>query len=170
MPVIHLLTLPVLGAIAWEDLRERSIHWWWPPLLSIGLAWHQYHANAEAHIASNTLQNLLFLVLQFGGALLLLMLRRRSWTNPLDRFIGSGDLLFCAALTTGFAPLNFILFLLSGLVLCLFWYAGQVVVRPNARRTVPLAGLLAIHLALWIAVDLLSPIHPFTTPLYTYLP
>jgi len=156
------LTLPVLCIIAWEDLRERSIHWWWPPVVSIFLALHMVLVRPELDLATNVLHNLLFLGLQFGGAFLLHLLRHGTWTNPVDRFIGSGDLLFCAALTTGFAPPDFVAFLLSGLLLCIGWYVLRVALRPKATPTIPMAGLLAIHLAGWLVVVPYLPHDPFT--------
>ncbi|MBL7955929.1 MAG: hypothetical protein JNJ91_12890 [Flavobacteriales bacterium] len=162
MHPIHWFTLPVLGIIAWEDLRARSIHWWWPPLVGIALAAHLAVAQPDHDLVAGIGYNLLFLVLQFGGALLLLAVRRGDWSNPVDRSIGSGDLLFCAALTTGFAPPNFVAFLLSGLLLCILWYLARTALRPRSTPTIPLAGLLALHLIVWLVAAPHLPMDPFT--------
>lgn len=151
---LQLLTLSVLGFIAWEDLRARSIHWWWLPLLAIGLALPAWFQVPNDIYVYNAGYNLLFLVLQLGGTFGLLMLRHRSWRNPLDRYIGLGDILFFCALAFGFAPFNFVVFMLTGLLLCLPAYAVLVRSHPTTPRSVPTAGFMAIYLICWCALDI----------------
>jgi len=151
---IQLAALLVLGMIVWEDLRERSIHWWWLPLLAIGLALPRWNGLPnEDHVWQVTF-NLIFLALQVGGTFLFLLLRNRAWINPVDRFIGLGDLLFFAVLALGFSSAHFMLFLLSGLALCIPAYLLLVRLWPSTARTVPTAGFLAAYLFLWKAMDL----------------
>jgi peptidoglycan/LPS O-acetylase OafA/YrhL len=154
MQLFEPLTLLVLGAIAWEDLRMRSIHWWWLPLLAVGLVlpvWLERGLHDQGPQAG---YNVTFLALQLGATFLLMMLRHRTWRTPLDRFIGLGDVLFFLVLALCMATPSFLLFLLSGLALCIPAYLIMLRVRPQAERTIPTAGFLAIYLMLWTVFDL----------------
>jgi hypothetical protein len=71
-----------------------------------------------------------------------------------DRWIGLGDLLFLAVLATGLSRWSFLLFYLSGLVLCIPAYLLLVRLAPRTVRSVPLAGLLAIYLGAWMLAHL----------------
>ncbi|MBK6882018.1 MAG: hypothetical protein IPH05_03550 [Flavobacteriales bacterium] len=67
MAWIQFLTLPVLGMIAWEDLRERSIHWWWLPVLALALLLPSWSGLTSDDQAARIGFNVLFLVLQLGA-------------------------------------------------------------------------------------------------------
>lgn len=151
MPWLQLLTLPVLGMIAWEDLRERSIHWWWLPLLAAALVIPVWRS--DDHFTQVGF-NLAFLGLQLGATFLVLILRHGAWVNPLEHYIGLGDLLFFLVLALGLGNMHFILFLISGLALCVPAYFLLIRIRPSTQRSVPTAGFLALYLMLWIGLDL----------------
>lgn len=163
---LQLFTLPVLGMIAWEDLRERSIHWWWLPLLAIGLV---IPALAGGDQLGNMAMNLSFLGIQLGATYLLLLLRHGTRVDPLARFIGLGDLLFFAVLALGLDTGRFILFLISGLALCVPAYYLLRHMQPTTPRTVPTAGFLALYLMVWTGLEIAGVRTPTTESLAQFL-
>ncbi len=163
MAWIQFLTLPVLGMIAWEDLRERSIHWWWLPVLALALLLPSWSGLTSDDQAARIGFNVLFLVLQLGATFLYLIIRHGAWMNPVDRYIGLGDLLFFLVLALGLSRSNFILFLITGLALCVPAYFLLVRLHHSTPRTVPTAGFLAVYLAFWCVLDLLGVFPDLTT-------
>lgn len=160
MLAIELLTLFVLGFIAWEDLRERSIHWWLLPLLATCLILQVIQEHGLTDQVLQASWNLAFLGLQFVAVLLLMWLRHRD-PRVFGRSIGIGDLLFFFVLAIGLSQADFILFLLSGLALCVPAHFLLIRRRSGEERTVPLAGLLSIYLAIWQVWSLAGLSSPF---------
>lgn len=150
------ITLLVLGVIAWEDLRERSIHWWLLPVLAIAMLIPAWTSLSASELYGQMGFNLAFLGLQLAGTLLLLMIKQGRWVNPVDRSIGTGDLLFFVVLAVALSRANFVLFYLSGLVLCIAAHLMAIRFLPNAQRTVPTAGYMAIYLMVWTAPGLIG--------------
>ncbi len=166
MAWIQFLTLPVLGMIAWEDLRERSIHWWWLPVLALaallfpvllqGLA-------VDGPRASGSTCAILWFC-NWAPPFLYLIIRHGAWMNPVDRFIGLGDVLFFLVLALGLSRSE-----LHPLPTSLDWpfaCSGLLPVDPPAPhtpRTVPTAGFLAVYLAFWCVLDLLGVFPDLTT-------
>ncbi|MBK7484533.1 MAG: hypothetical protein IPI72_17725 [Flavobacteriales bacterium] len=83
--------------------------------------------------------------------------------NPVDRYIGLGDILFFLVLALGLSRSNFILFLITGLALCVPAYFLLVRLHHSTPRTVPTAGFLAVYLAFWCVLDLLGVFPDLTT-------
>src|SRR5688500_17261824 len=129
----QIITLLALGIIAWEDLRERSIHWWWLPLLTLGLVSPAITKDPIDALLMPAGFNLAFLGFQFAAILLFLMVRNRRWVDPFQ-FIGLGDLLFFAVLALALSPANFLVFYLSGLALCLPAYFILLRLKPTTPR------------------------------------
>lgn len=152
----QIITLLVLGIIAWEDMRERSIHWYWLPLLTLGLVVPAVSENSVHELVMPIGFNLAFIGFQFAAILLFLMLRNRRWVDPFQ-YIGLGDLLFFAVLALALSPANFLVFYLSGLALCLPAYFLLVRLKPTTPRSVPTAGFLALYLMIWSMADMIGP-------------
>jgi hypothetical protein len=155
MLMYQIFTLLVLGIIAWEDLRERSIHWWWLPLLAGCMLIPAVHVWKNGDLLQRAF-NLAFLSLQGSAILLWLMIRHRGWTDPF-KYIGLGDLLFFVVLAIGLSPANFILFYITGLALCLPAYFLMRSFLPKSEPTVPTAGFMALYLMVWNLADLMGP-------------
>ncbi|MBK9629176.1 MAG: hypothetical protein IPO56_16145 [Flavobacteriales bacterium] len=83
--------------------------------------------------------------------------------NPVDRFIGLGDVLFFVVLALGLSRSNFIVFLLTGLAFCVPAFFPLVRLHSSTPRTVPTAGFLAVYLAFWCVLDLLDVFPDLTT-------
>jgi hypothetical protein len=148
--------LLVLAAIAVEDLRARSIHWWWPPAMALCLWMTGWPATRHPDHWVDVGWNIGFLLLQGSGVCLWWLLRQRSPAHLLHQ-IGSGDLLFLAALAVALPRWEFLPVLLTGLCAGLLGAVLLRWLRPTGDPSVPLAGLMAIHLGLWTLTDHLVP-------------
>ena len=148
--------LLVLAAIAVEDLRARSIHWWWLPALAACLWMTGWPGTQHPDHLVDAGWNLVFLLLQGSGVCLWWMLRQRSPAQLVQQ-IGSGDILFLVALAVALPRWEFLPVLLTGLCTGLLGAGLLRWLRPSGDPTVPLAGLMAIHLGLWTLTKHLVP-------------
>ena len=154
MLIAKTLSLVVLAVIAWEDFRYRAIHWSLLIVLALCLALPALQGRPLLSWWSDLRSNLLFMIVQFTLAFGILMIKHGRWENPLNRFVGLGDLLFLLVLATGLSRWSFLFFYLSGLVLCLPTYLLMRWLRPRTTATIPLAGLLSIYLGFWMVLHL----------------
>ncbi|MBL7982294.1 MAG: hypothetical protein JNL52_10860 [Flavobacteriales bacterium] len=153
----NLLMMPILGMIAWEDLRDRAIRWWWLPLLAGLLMLGNAPYQPWPTTANNALWNLGFLAVQLSAAGLWLLARGRTPARVANS-IGAGDLLFFVAVALGMPCQEFIPYHLSGLLMGLVLHLVWLRIRPQADPTIPLAGYMAIHLGFWLTLRPFIPV------------
>jgi len=147
--LLPLLGLPVLAAIAWEDLRDRSIHWWLLPLLVLALLPEQLLSHGWQEQVRQSAWSLLFLAFQLGLAVGFVRLRQGA-TLRIKDLIGLGDVLFLLAVAVCLPTERYILFVVIGLSLCVPMHVLLQRISEYKDSTIPLAGLLAIVLGVWI--------------------
>lgn len=138
----------VLAAITVQDFRSRMLVWWLLPLLLIGLLIFSLEQNTFTELVPHFLINLAFVALQLLLLMLWFSLRNRRFVRLIDTHIGLGDVLLLVCLCVVFSPINFILFVTSGLILTVLGVVAVRVVRKETSPLIPLAGLLAIPLAI----------------------
>jgi hypothetical protein len=102
----------------------------------------------------NVLLNLLLLAYLSTGVVLYLRLRYGRWTNPLKSHAGDGDLLFVLGMTPLFAPREYLLVLLAGLVVSLLWW-GAMRLGKRRKITVPLVGTLGCCLGIYLIYNVI---------------
>ncbi|WP_345954230.1 hypothetical protein [Mucilaginibacter sp. PAMB04168] len=155
--LVQLFTLSVLLVIGWEDLRSRSVHWFWFPVLAVAfMAIRLIQGDTWPAIGLSGALSISFLLIQLLLVSLYFSLKARQWVNITAGLLGWGDvlLLFCLAL---YLPLlNFIAFYVASLVLILLgWIVWRR--RPAGEKTIPLAGLQAL---LFAAVLITGGLYP----------
>lgn len=96
----------------------------------------------------NMLGNAALLTYLASGIFVYLKIKTRRWTNPLDKYIGSGDLWLLAGLTPLFDLKDYLLILLSSFLISLVWW-GVVSIFRRKRLSVPLAGMVGIVFCFW---------------------
>jgi hypothetical protein len=136
-------------------MRFRAVSWVLFPALAILYVFHGWAAGIGfKEIAYNSGLNLAFLAVVFLLVWLYISLRRRRWTHLPDKLIGWGDILFLLGLCFYFTLLNFILFyIISLLMIILFWLVWANYKPDAAQRHIPLAGLQAIILSAFLMLD-----------------
>jgi hypothetical protein len=145
MLLLKILATGILGLIAWQDLKRKSVLLIVFPIgfmmfFTIGLL----ELVIEEYL-KNILVNLLFVLLLFNLSNLYFSLINRKLTNIINNYFGMGDLLFLFILSVVFSPVNFFLFITGSLLLILLVYA---IVRlfHYKNKNIPLAGLLSFFL------------------------
>ena len=151
MPLlIDLLLFVCLGVIAFQDFRERQISWIPLVLLFFFFGWKALLAMDSDSLFFNVAVNTGFIVFQLIVLTLWMSIRNKKWINIIDTYLGLGDILFFIALTTAFAPVQFIVFYSASLFITL---CGVLTGRLLSKRTnpeIPLAGSMAAVLMICI--------------------
>lgn len=156
MTLIKLASILLLALVFAEDLRHRAVHWALFPLLLITLAIPAVREQPFGAWAASAVLNAGFVVLQLGAGLALVMLRQGQWRAPFTHLIGLGDVLFLLVVACGLSTERFIPYYITGLIATLLGHLLLRWSRPSAAPTVPTAGLLALWLAGWIALEQLG--------------
>lgn len=148
--ILDITIIIVLLAIAYQDFRLRAFSWILVPILLTLFTINCIHIQGADLIFKPILTNIVTLGFIMVGTVGVISLRRLKLINPLDNLIGIGDILLFLLLCTFFSPVNYIVFIVSSLVLItLVWGIYLLVVRDWAI-TIPLAGALAVLLVLLI--------------------
>ncbi len=136
--------LPVLPAsvLACDDFRTRRVGVTWLVALGLTAAIGGARSCGVRIMGLHALCNALLAATLFG--LLALWFRLRHG-KPLRRLFteafGAGDWAMLLAAAPLYAPTAYLRFLLAGCLAALGWW---VFLRPRRRRTIPLAGFLAL--------------------------
>lgn len=156
MPVYYpqLILLIPLAALAAGDLRTRTVSLVWLIVLSglsVAVAWNM---NGLWQTVVNVASNMFMLFYLSIGVIIYIRIKVGAWINPLKEYIGSGDLIFLAALTPLFELREYVTFLIC---VSLFSLAWMLVARAVCRsvRTIPFAATMGIALGVTIIVKTL---------------
>jgi hypothetical protein len=135
-----------LGFVLYQDIKDRAIHIGLPILIfAIGIVIN-YNM---AHLSFiGFLYNIGFIAINMIGLVGYYSLKSKSLVNPIDKFIGLGDLMFFMAITPLFNLKPFILFFISGLLFSLIIHAIVTIFKKT--KTIPLAGYLSLFLMLYV--------------------
>lgn len=142
---IALLSLLVIVVV--QDIRHRAIHFLLPIVLFVVgmLRFYLLELN-YVELSINTL----FLGLLMMGLFLYVSLKSRQLVNPINTFIGIGDIVFFVAIIPLFYSTPYILFFSTGMV---FSILTHLLFTKDKERHVPLAGYLSIYLVLLMFID-----------------
>lgn len=147
-----------------QDWKFRGV--WWPvfPVVFIIQALYSIKIIGYSELLPIFLINGLILITQLVILYLYLVIKKKKLKNPLFKeYLGWGDVLMVLVLTIAFSPLNFIVFLLSGLLLSLL----VVFLSRGKLKTIPLAGILALAYGIFIWV---TKFYPSFNPFVEFIP
>jgi hypothetical protein len=157
MPVLTYLLMILLIVIAWYDFKYLAV----PVFLLIPALLISFFRMTGLNNLKNGLSfsgiNLTGTFLIIITSFLVLFLLKRKVFNPIDIFMGTGDLLFLPVLCFSFSPLNYFLFLIPSLALLLILKPVIFAKKPGF----PLAGGLAVMLSIAILLDLITVINMY---------
>lgn len=157
MNTATLLTLALLVIILWwmtlEDVRYRAVSLWTYPVLFIGLLLSSVYTSTLEQTLWNIQGNLLIIVIQLTSLWLYLVIKHRAIVNPMQGFLGWGDVLFWLAIVPAFSPLLFLLFYIGSALAALLMHLlfRQYPWYGNTAK-VPLAGMQALLYSGWLLV------------------
>jgi hypothetical protein len=167
--VLFIFVIAILLLVAYQDFRFRAVTWVLFPLLAV-IIFLECFVNGSIRSAwDQFIFNISFIALQLVIITLYFSLRSRSLVMIWKHHLGAGDMLFFVVLCMFFSPVNFVLFHLGSLLFSiLLVIASRKYIQ--SLKTIPLAGIQAVLLALFIVVDLFSAsIHYRTDPDLTAL-
>jgi len=144
-----IIFLSLLGII-FQDLKYRSIH----IALIGGLVVGSIFTNLGSWL-NNLIYNLIFITTNTIGLFIFYSIKLKRFTNPIDQFLGLGDVLFFLAITPLFSIHSYLFFFLSGLIFSLLIHVMLNHKQIN-HKTIPLAGYLSIYLISYILIDYLT--------------
>lgn len=151
--LIHVILFALLLIAAYQDFKWRGIHWIIIPFLAGLFLFFSARENTLKEVLNNAFINVCFVLLQFLLISIWFSIKSGKLVNVLKQHIGIGDLLFFVCLCFAFSPVNFILFMITALMLSLIIHLVILLIVKNADRTVPLAGLVALMLIAVLVIE-----------------
>jgi len=136
-PVLFISAL----AIAYEDIKFRSVRLWWFVLLLLSVVVLQLQRNSWSELIYNFGINLTFVTLQLGILQLYYYLKEQSFPKIFDHYLGWGDVVLWVCVLPVWPLVGFMSFMIVSLTFSLLVY---VIFIRRWRKTVPLAGLQAV--------------------------
>lgn len=138
--------------MAAEDFKGREVRLLWLIALAAGTLCCRLPVEGLASAMNNMLLNMAMLVLLAAGTLLFLRLRHGK-VFPKD-YMGSGDVVFLLALTPMFGLREYLLFLITSLIVSLVWWSVVRAVRKK-NLTIPFVGTAGTVLSLYLIISVL---------------
>ena len=150
---LTVLLVAMLLLVAFQDLKNRTIHVALPTMI-LGLALTINFQSKELNFKGACI-NVIFVLINMVGLVVYYSLKNKTVVNPIDTYIGLGDIVFFLAVTPLFTLKPFILFFVLGSVFSLILHKVLLVFKEV--KTIPLAGCLALFLVINIALkDLIN--------------
>lgn len=147
--ILKIILSILLLVIIYQDFKHRAI---WLPVLPIAIFLQLALAIKTLGISEafyNFLLNLGIVFFQLTALYAYFLIKHRNLHIPLFKhYLGWGDVLFFLVLAAAFAPFNFVVVLISLLIISLI---VGLFLAHNAK-TIPLAGIMAVCYTplLWI--------------------
>lgn len=145
--IIWLSILVILAIIIYQDLKFRGISWFYYPILAI-IAILQQIVEPSFHW-TGILINWGICLVQILLITLVFSIREKRLINITKNWLGWGDILFWLVYAMLLAPIHFLLFHVISMVIALII---AIIVQKAQKKdwVIPLAGLQAIVLLIWI--------------------
>ncbi|MEZ2337942.1 hypothetical protein AB6735_20000 [Mucilaginibacter sp. RCC_168] len=149
---LQILVLLLLGLVWVHDLRYRAVSWIIFPFLFGGIVLLRWVSGETfADVWPQFLSNVGLLLIILLLLNLYILVKSRRLVNITKQYIGSGDILFFLVPACSLSILNFHFFFLTSLVCTALIQAVWSTINKNKK--IPLAGLLALFLMLFLSSD-----------------
>ncbi len=150
--VLKLLLISGLGAIAWQDFRERQVLWFLFPIIALLFAALHYLLAVDWRVFLNQLA-INWVLVSCIVSILFIYTKLITKKRFLDHSMGLGDVLFLFAFATGFPTISFVVLLVCSILFSLL--AFVIFKRRMESDTVPLAGFMGLFLIVAIGHGLI---------------
>ena len=154
MLLVEFLILLVLFLVFIQDMMSRAVYWIVFPILTalfIVLRILQHQQITE--LWQPVLFNMGFLTIQMLIVSAWFSFKNRRWVNVTAQFIGWGDILLLISIAFYLSFLNFLFFYIASLIIVLSIWLILPAVFKLKNKHIPLAGLQALALILYLASD-----------------
>jgi hypothetical protein len=139
--------MAVLLLVFFQDLKSRTIHLALPiAIFLLSLFINYLSLDMSFDVIS---YNVVFILINVIGLSIYFSFKNKVLVNPIDTYIGLGDIIFFLALTPLLHFKPFILFFVIGLFFSLLIHFVFLLFKPV--QTIPLAGYLSLFLIINIA-------------------
>lgn len=156
--LLRLICISLLLVIMVEDMRSRSVHWFWFPVLAMSLLLLRVQQGQPwLDIGRTSLVSLAFLGVQLLLVVVYFSLKHRQFVNITEGMLGWGDILFLMVIALYLPLFNYIVFYIVSLIVVLM--VSLMYARSHDRKqlSIPLAGGQALLLAAWMLAGWLIP-------------
>lgn len=157
MVFVSLYLLPIIPMVPMivSDFSIRKICVVWLILFIICISILAVTVNGFEQCLRNILSNVVLLTYLAAGVILYLKIKTRRWVNPLNKYIGSGDLWLFIGLTPLFSLKGYMLFALTSFLLSLVWWSIVAIFR-RVKSDVPLVGIVGVVFCIWVIFNTTS--------------
>ncbi|MFL1012609.1 hypothetical protein [Flavisericum labens] len=138
MKIILIITL---GAILYQDVKERLVYWFLFPMVALCLGMLFYSNVIPQMFFASVFMNLIFIAILLLVVLLYSKIKLKTKFNTV---FGSGDIVFFLAMVFSFSTITFMILFISALIFSLVLH----LVVKNKQRSVPLAGYMSLFFGL----------------------
>lgn len=146
-----IVSIILLLIITYQDFKFNAILWYIFPLLFLVLLSSTISKTSFSASLSLFISNFVLVLIIYLFLVVYIFIRNRKFNFKLDGFLGFGDLLFMICLTPVFSQINFISFLVFGLLISMIF--SLIYVLLLKKKLIPLAGLLAIYYIFIFIID-----------------
>lgn len=154
LPIVLIGCVLLLLVIVYQDFKYQAVSWYiFPALFVCFFAKSQLQLSFKSTLIL-TITNLIIVVVIYCSLLVYVGIKQKKINLRLDGFLGLGDILFFVAISPAFASLNFIFFLVIGLLLSLIYTPIHLLVFK--QKIIPLAGILGVYYAILFVMEYLS--------------
>jgi len=154
MLLTRILILLALLLVFVQDIKSRAVYWIvFPLLLVLFIVSDLVNHKTFGDLWPAILLNLGFLVLQLLIITCWFSLKEKRWVNVSMNLLGWGDILFLVTISFYLSFINFLFFHIVSLLLALTgWLIWQLFTSQKSKH-VPLAGMQALALAVFLSGD-----------------
>ena len=145
--LIFIVLIGVLAVTIYQDCKYQLIHVSIPVILLILSLWNFLHKEIPLR---ELIPSTVFLVLVITGLFVYVSLKSKKLVNPIDSFLGLGDILFFLAIIPLFYVTSYVVFFISGMF---FSAITHLLLGGNKKEHLPLAGYLSIYLIVLLLVN-----------------
>lgn len=137
--------------IFFQDMKHRLIHVGLIVSLFVIIGFYWFFNSADLKLL---LYNFMFISLNLLCLKLYTLVTKKEKTDDLIYGLGLGDILFFIAIIPLFGLYNYILFIISGLIISVITHL--IISQFYQNKLIPLAGYLAVYLILFSSYLLYS--------------
>jgi hypothetical protein len=155
--LLDAILIVILLVILVQDVKSKEISVILFPMVLGLLVVKAFAGNGMQEVLNNSMVNASILAIQFSMLFLYFMMKHGKFVNIFSNKIGLGDLLILLVLCPAFTPMNFIVFMVSGLAAIAIFYLIKNKISHSTVEHIPLAGNLALLYVLVIVIGMVVP-------------
>lgn len=158
MILLQIVMILCLAFICYQDLLYRAVYWFCFPVLAAVMFMLKYNLSGLEEALAQAGYGLAFLIVQLAILWIYFSIKKKTFINLTNDYLGWGDVLFLAAIACYLSPANYVIFYVISLIAVLLYTLTAALLSDKARNPhIPLAGLQAALLVLMMLIDYVSP-------------